>query len=110
MDFSLLTPEWTSKAGFYAPTDTALRHRARWNRRWLRERPERHIVVVAHGDCLRYMTEGENTHNPWANTEIREYTFKDDEEEDERGEAWLVPVKAVTETGVLELTNGTSEL
>ena len=92
MDFSLLTEDWTSKTGFYAATEDALIHRARWSRKWLRGRPEQHIVVVAHGDCLRYMTEGGNTHNPWANTEVREYTFEVEEEDDEDGEAWLIPV------------------
>ncbi|KAJ3482271.1 hypothetical protein NLI96_g7097 [Meripilus lineatus] len=108
LDFSLLTPDWTSKQGFYAPTDDALKHRARWNRRWLRERPEHQIVVVAHGDCLRYMTQGDNTHEPWANTEVREYTFQVDEHEDKHGDAWLVPIELVTRAGKTEPT--TSEL
>ncbi|KAI0773660.1 phosphoglycerate mutase-like protein [Fomes fomentarius] len=81
LDFSALTPDWTSKAGVYAASDAAIRARARWLRRWLRARPEQHIAVVAHGDLLRYITTGRNTHEPWANVE------GDDEDE-----AWLVPV------------------
>ena len=93
LDFSALTPEWTSKAGFYAATEEAIAARARWVRHWLRSRPEQRIVVVSHGDCLRYITKGHNTHEPWANCEVREYTFAVDEADDQDGEAWLVPVK-----------------
>ncbi|PCH41665.1 phosphoglycerate mutase-like protein [Wolfiporia cocos MD-104 SS10] len=99
LDFSQLTPDWNSKKGFYAGTTAALKARARWNRQWLRGRPEREILVVAHGDCLRYITDGENSLKPWANVEVREYTFKVDEKEDESGEAWLVPVKKIVQEG-----------
>ncbi|EJF63136.1 phosphoglycerate mutase-like protein [Dichomitus squalens LYAD-421 SS1] len=93
LDFSTLTPDWTSKAGFYAATEQAIAARARWVRRWLRSRPEQRIVVVAHGDLLRYIIKGYNTHEAWANCEVREYTFAVDEADDKDGEAWLVPVK-----------------
>ena len=59
--------------------------RARWVRRWLRDREEREIVVVAHGDILRYITDGMDL---WANTEVREYTFLTD---DEDADAVMVP-------------------
>ena len=106
LDFSLLTPDWTSKRGFYAPDPKSLAARARWNRKWLRERPEKDIVVVAHADCLRYITEGHNSLKYWANTEVGVYTFKCEESEDEEGEAWLVPVEGeVVEIGAAsELT------
>ena len=94
LDLSPLTPDWTSKAGFYSASEDALRARARWVRRWLRARPEREIVVVAHGDILRYVIEGFNSHSPWANAEVRAYTFELEEAEDKRGEAWMVPVSA----------------
>jgi len=99
LDFSNLSPDWTSKEGFYAPTVPALQARARWNRRWLRSRPEKEIVVVSHGDCLRYITDGYNSGALWANAEVREYTFKAEEEEDEQGEAWLVPVQQIAKEG-----------
>ncbi|KAI9069556.1 phosphoglycerate mutase-like protein [Trametes sanguinea] len=106
LDLSPLTPDWTSKAGFYAATEPAIRARARWVRRWLRARPEARIVVVSHGDFLRYLTKGENDHAPWANVEMREYTFARDgggDEEDE--DAWLVPVKEVAKEGEAEPTS-----
>ncbi|KAI0637601.1 phosphoglycerate mutase-like protein [Trametes polyzona] len=102
LDLSALTPDWNSKAGFYAATEDAIRARARWVRRWLRARPERAIAVVAHGDLLRYITAGRNTHEPWANVEVREYTFATDDEDDE---AWLVPVKRVAREGEAEPTS-----
>ncbi|THG94760.1 hypothetical protein EW026_g6773 [Hermanssonia centrifuga] len=105
LDFSELTPDWTSKQGFYACTVSALQARARWNRNWLRSRPERDIVVVAHGDCLRYITEGINSGSAWANAEVREFTFQVDEEHDQRGEAWLVPIKRVAKEGADEPTS-----
>ncbi|RDX44695.1 phosphoglycerate mutase-like protein [Lentinus brumalis] len=105
IDFSTLTPDWTSKAGFYAATEEAIAARARWVRKWLRARPEQHIVVVSHGDCLRYITKRRNTHEPWANVEVREYTFAVEEAEDKDGEAWLVPVKKVAQEGEAQPTS-----
>ncbi|KAI0329913.1 phosphoglycerate mutase-like protein [Cubamyces sp. BRFM 1775] len=105
LDLSPLTPDWNSKEGFYAATETAIRARARWVRQWLRARPERRIVVVSHGDCLRYITKGENTHEAWANVEMREFTFAKEEGEDGEGEAWLVPVKRVVQEGEDEPTS-----
>lgn len=99
LDLSRLVPksdkiedDWTKKRGFWASDEKSLQNRARWVRRWVREQPEREIVVVSHADCLRYMTEGINTLSDWANTEVREYTFKVDEEEDVEGDAWLVKI------------------
>lgn len=47
---------WTSKQGFFAPEN--VEERATWVRRWLRDRAENKIVVVAHGDILRCITDG----------------------------------------------------
>ena len=105
LDLSSLTPDWNSKQGFYAATETAIRARARWMRRWLRARPERRIVVVSHGDFLRYITKGENNHEAWANVEMREYTFAVGEDGDKDEEAWLVPVKSVVQEGEDEPTS-----
>ncbi|KAJ3989543.1 histidine phosphatase superfamily [Lentinula detonsa] len=46
----------TLVTGDFAPRSVAVRARARWVRRWLRDRPEQNIVVVAHGDILRQIT------------------------------------------------------
>ncbi|KZT67055.1 phosphoglycerate mutase-like protein [Daedalea quercina L-15889] len=105
LDFSTLTPDWNSKKGFYAGDVQSLKTRARWNRQWLRSRPEREIVVVAHGDALRYITDGENSLKPWANCEVREYTFAVDEEKDVDGMAWLVLVRKIAREGANEPTS-----
>ena len=51
-------------------------------RLWLRDRPERTIVVVSHGGFLEYLTQArDESHKskgpPWANCEVRSYTFED---------------------------------
>jgi broad specificity phosphatase PhoE len=74
-NFELLTPDWTSKKGFYAPHRKA--HRAKWVRQYLRERPEANIVLVCHGDMLRQITatsKGESTKH-WKNAEVGVYYF-----------------------------------
>jgi len=76
-DLSLLTPDWTSKAGFWAADDDTLNARARWVRQWLRARPEATIVLVAHGDILRRITgtaSGPSVY-AWRNAEARIFTF-----------------------------------
>ena len=98
----MLTPDWTSKEGFYASTVPALQRRARWVRQWLRDRPERAIVVVAHGDVLRYITDGFNSSRLWANAEVKEYTFEKDEQDEE---AWLKEIKPVVKKGADEPTS-----
>ncbi|TCD69186.1 hypothetical protein EIP91_008482 [Steccherinum ochraceum] len=105
LDFSTLTPDWTSKQGKYAVTVAALQERARENRKWLRERPEQEIVVVAHGDLLRYVTDGYSSDSEWANTEVREYTFEVDEDKDTDKEARLVLVRRVVKEGEVEPTS-----
>ncbi|KAK4054016.1 hypothetical protein OIO90_003661 [Microbotryomycetes sp. JL221] len=90
---------WTSKKGFFSPERAG--ERAKYVRRLLRDRRENKIVVVAHGDVLRYIVYGENTHEPWANTETRLYKFKSNDDED----AWLEEVKEVAKEGSNEPTS-----
>lgn len=71
-----LTPDWTSKQDFYAPDPASLESRAQWVRQFLRERPEQHIAVVAHGDFLRRLTREPDSY--WANAEVREFVFAPD--------------------------------
>jgi broad specificity phosphatase PhoE len=46
-----------NQAGRYAPTNKAIKERARAARRWLKARPEKEIIVVTHGGFLHYFTE-----------------------------------------------------
>ena len=57
LDFSALPADWTSKAGRWAPAPGPLKARAQWVRRWLKDRPEAHVVVVLHAVFLRYVTD-----------------------------------------------------
>ncbi|KAI0596294.1 histidine phosphatase superfamily [Biscogniauxia sp. FL1348] len=83
-DLSPLTDDWTSKQGFWAATEAALAGRARWVRRYLRDRPERDIVLVAHGDILRRITARPapaghvDSLYPWRNAEVRIFEFDPD--------------------------------
>ncbi|GAA6003273.1 histidine phosphatase family protein [Rhodotorula paludigena] len=91
--------EWTSKQGLFS-VDNVL-ERAKWVRRWIRSRPEKRIVVVAHGDILRAITDGYRSATPWANAEVREYTFRSADDDD----AVVVPVKEVAKEGEQEPTS-----
>ena len=57
VDLGLVTERWNIKEGRYAPTNQAIKHRAREARRWLKARPEKEIVLVTHGGFLHYLTE-----------------------------------------------------
>ncbi|GAA5881306.1 hypothetical protein JCM16303_000121 [Sporobolomyces ruberrimus] len=70
---------WTSKQGFFSTLRAA--ERARWVRNWLRDRKENKIVVVAHGDILRFLVDGYNSDPPWANAEVRAFIFKRDDDD-----------------------------
>ncbi|EMC94167.1 hypothetical protein BAUCODRAFT_150372 [Baudoinia panamericana UAMH 10762] len=76
-NFSTLTPDWTSKQGFWAADPKSISNRARWVRQWLRARPEKDIVLVAHGDVLRNITAGPNGPSMygWKNAEVRIFKF-----------------------------------
>lgn len=55
VDTTRVEAGWNSKQGVYAPTPEALVARARQLRLWLRDRPEREIVVVGHGAFWDYV-------------------------------------------------------
>ncbi|RYP13931.1 hypothetical protein DL767_010523 [Monosporascus sp. MG133] len=83
IDFAGLPDDWTSKRGFWAAEAGALAARAAWVRRWLRDRPEKTIVLVAHGDVLRQITAdarraGAPSDHPWRNAEVRVFEFVPD--------------------------------
>lgn len=73
VDFHLLnqTPDWTSKQGFWSNDPACLHARAKFVRRWLRSRPEKRIVLVSHGNFLRYLISRAETNDLFANGEIR---------------------------------------
>ncbi|KAF2767303.1 phosphoglycerate mutase family protein [Teratosphaeria nubilosa] len=80
VDLALLTEEWCSKRGKYAPHAQAIEARARDARKWLMGRQEKEIIVVSHGGFLHYFTEDWTGSDKfqgtgWANTEFRSYTF-----------------------------------
>jgi len=94
VDLHMVSPDWTSKKGPYAATPSALKARAHRFRRWLRQRPEKEIVVVGHGAFWQYVTEELDTQHAartlaglkpwWDNIEWRSYTFAPDSIEDAR--------------------------
>ncbi|KAF8608209.1 phosphoglycerate mutase-like protein [Ceratobasidium sp. AG-I] len=91
LDFSPLTPDWNKKRGIYEATPDALWARAQWVRQYIRSRKENTIVVVAHGNFLRYIVGLDGYYDRvriWSNVEARLYTFES--LEDER--AKLIPV------------------
>lgn len=99
-DLSRLTPDWTSKQGFWSMAPDALANRAKWVRQFLRERPEKDIVLVAHGDVLRQITgtaeNGPSTHM-WKNAEAR--IFKFDPKWVEKDECYLYQEENVAAAG-----------
>ncbi|TIA88664.1 hypothetical protein E3P99_02465 [Wallemia hederae] len=79
LDFSDVHPGWTNKKGIYDPANAG--ERARQCRQWIRNRPEKEIVFVAHGDILRWITDGYNSAKYWGNAEVRTYTFKSNDDD-----------------------------
>ena len=77
LNFSSLTPDWTSKQGFWAADAKAISNRARSVRHFLKSRPEKNIVLVSHGDFLRKLTAGVDSpnHYSWNNAEVRIFKF-----------------------------------
>ena len=57
IDFSLVTEDWNSKIGKWGTTDEIVAERALEARQWLRSRPEKEIVAVAHGGFLHHLTQ-----------------------------------------------------
>ncbi|TGJ86203.1 hypothetical protein E0Z10_g2508 [Xylaria hypoxylon] len=88
-NFELLAAEWTSKKGFWGSDEPALENRAKWVRQFLRNRPEKTIVVVSHGGIIRRITAtaaGQSVHQ-WCNAEVRTYEF--DPESVQTEDCWL---------------------
>lgn len=71
VDLQYVTPGWDRKIGRWAPDREAVQARARQARVWLKNRPEKEIVCVTHGDFLHYFMEdwSEVDRTGWANAE-----------------------------------------
>ncbi|MCJ1392122.1 hypothetical protein MMC18_004989 [Xylographa bjoerkii] len=81
VDLNLVHEGWNSKTGRWAADPNAIRERALFVRRWLRDREEDVICLVSHGGFLHYLNEdwdgfGEAKGTGWANCEWRTYEFK----------------------------------
>lgn len=99
LDFSRLTPGWTSKQGFWAPDPQSIANRARSVRHFIRDRPEHDIVLVAHGDFLRQLTcdaRGPSTYM-WKNVEVQVFRF--DPETMNQRDCFLVQEEIVDAAG-----------
>ena len=57
VDLTRVEAGWNSKKGRWAANSAAIEDRCKVARRWLRDRPEKDIVVVTHGGLLHYLTE-----------------------------------------------------
>lgn len=57
VDLCLVTDDWDSKKGKWAPEQEAIEARCREARKWLKARDEKEIVAVTHGGLLHYLTE-----------------------------------------------------
>ena len=73
---------WWVHDGEYAFEPKALLNRAAKLRRWIKNRPEKEVVLVAHGFFNHYITgdvneQGEQTTPWWNEAELRTYNFVD---------------------------------
>lgn len=80
VDFDHVQQGWFVHEGEYATDPVALRLRAAKLRRWIRDRPEKEVVLVAHGFFNHYLTgdvdeKGEQTTPWWKEAELRTYRF-----------------------------------
>ncbi|KAK3117001.1 hypothetical protein LTR53_002083 [Teratosphaeriaceae sp. CCFEE 6253] len=109
-DLAPLTDDWTSKRGFWADDDETVAERARWVRRWLRARPEKTIVLVAHGDILRRITAGPGGPSGygWNNAEARIFRF--DPESVDTKDCFLDEKGVVAASGGYDLTSTEADM
>ena len=85
VDFDHVKHGWWMKEGEYANEPKALIARAAKLRSWIKDRPEKEIVLVAHGYFNHYLTgdvdeKGEQTTPWWSEAELRTYRFVDGED------------------------------
>ena len=70
-DFSTVFPEYPSKTGRWAFSQSAITQRGVDCRRWLKARPENTIAVVSHSGFLRVGV----SHRHYANADFRVFDF-----------------------------------
>jgi broad specificity phosphatase PhoE len=80
-------PHWYKNVGKFGPGPEQQIERARMLRSFIRNRPEKNIVLVTHGSFAHAITgnftkEGEQTTRMWDNAECRSYTFDDESGDD----------------------------
>lgn len=89
VDLRDTTEHWNKNVGIFASAPESMLTRARKLRKLIRDRPEREIALVTHGVFAHALTGnysdlGEQLTRQWGNTELRTFTFADDDEEDAR--------------------------
>lgn len=82
VSFDHVSEGWYLHEGEYATDPAALIRRAAKLRRWIKARPEKEVVLVAHGFFNHYITgevdeNGEQTTAWWNEAELRTFTFVD---------------------------------
>ena len=83
IDFSHVGNEWNTKEGPFSQETHAVEARATKARHWLRNRPEKHILVVTHGNFIHSLIQDWSDYIPHLgsgleNAEFRSYHFIDD--------------------------------
>lgn len=116
VDFDHVKEGWFLHDGEYATTPPALKARATKLRRWIRDRPEKEIVLVSHGFFNHYITSdvddnGVQTTPWWRETEIRTFAFREGDTEEativETSES--ISMRKAEEAGLASADEGRSE-
>ncbi|BGP00586.1 Phosphoglycerate mutase family protein [Rhodotorula toruloides] len=90
-------PEWNQNRGEFEATEAKNVARARWVRKFIRERKEENVVVVSHHGLLRRIVKAPHAHDrkkspiQWDNATLREYKFADETGADEEADLVRVP-------------------
>ncbi|CZT49027.1 uncharacterized protein RSE6_09808 [Rhynchosporium secalis] len=80
IDYRLVSDNWNSKVGFWAPQREEVEKRAAALHSWLYTLPEMHVLLVTHGTFLHYLTEDWTGDDPkrgtaYLNCEVRQFSF-----------------------------------
>ncbi|KAL1310972.1 hypothetical protein AAFC00_001192 [Neodothiora populina] len=89
VDVGLVKDGWNGKRGSLYGVEVAVTmERARRLRNWVKDRPEKEVVLVSHGNFAHYLTgdvdeKGEQTTPWWINDEFRTFVFAPEDDEKE---------------------------